>query len=94
MGCGGRSWEQKSIKKWRQQGKGSEHRFLIDFLLVLEVKLGGKMEAKWSQKGVENYPLSKASKMQPKGWPGRAGTIERGRFWGGPLRYLIPRNPD
>ena len=59
------------------------------------------MEAKWSQKGVENHPFSKASKMQPKGWAGRTGTMQRGtgtmqrgRFWGGPLRYLIPRDPD
>ena len=48
------------------------------------VKLGGKMEAKWSQKDVENNLFSKASKRQPKG-----GADALGEFGTGPTLAVL-----
>ena len=48
---------QKSIKKWSQDGKASWHRFLMDF--------GGFLEASWGGKWSQDRP-KKASKKQGK----------------------------
>jgi len=49
--------DQKSIKKWSQDGKASWHRFLMDF--------GGFLEASWEGKWSQDRP-KKASKKRWK----------------------------
>ena len=70
--------DQKSIKKWRQQGKGSEHRFLIDFCGFWR----SSWEAKWRPNGpkrvlkiIHFQRLQKCSQ--------RGGRSEWGRYSGG-----------
>ena len=54
--------DQKSIKKWSQDGKASWHRFLMDF--------GGFLEASWEEKWSQDppkidAPSRKRAKLSP-----------------------------